>query len=75
MGVKVVPVERWDTPTRYDLFHVRVVYDIDESDVPTDRMIFRSLFDPAEVLKNYELLRYPPPAVHFTFERTFAGIS
>ncbi len=44
MGVKVVSVERRDTPTRYDLFHVRVVYGIDESGVPTDRMIFRSLF-------------------------------
>ena len=44
MGVKVVSVEKRDTPTRYDLFHVRVVYDIDESDVPTDRVVFRSLF-------------------------------
>ncbi len=44
MGVKVVSVERRDTPTRYDLFNVRVEYDIDESDVPTDRMVFRSLF-------------------------------
>jgi hypothetical protein len=41
MGVKVVSVERRDTPTRYDLFYVRVVYDMDESDVPIDRMIFR----------------------------------
>jgi hypothetical protein len=44
MDVKVVSVERRDTPTRYDLFHVRVVYGIDESDVPTDRVIFRYLF-------------------------------
>ncbi len=51
MGVKVVPVERWDTPTRYNLFNVRVVYDIDESDVPTDRMIFRSLFIPVKSVK------------------------
>jgi hypothetical protein len=44
MGVKVVSVEKRDTPTRYDLFHVRVVYGLDESDVLTDRMVFRSLF-------------------------------
>jgi hypothetical protein len=44
MGVKVVSVERRDTPTRYNLFHVRVAYDIGESDVPTDRMVFYSLF-------------------------------
>ncbi len=44
MGVKVVPVERGGTPTRYDLFYVRVVYDIGESDVPIDRMIFCYLF-------------------------------
>ncbi len=44
MCVKVVSVEKRDTPTRYDLFHVRVVYDIDESEVPIDRMIFRYLF-------------------------------
>ncbi len=44
MGVKVVSVERRDTPTRYDLLYVRVVYDRDESDVPIDRMIFCYLF-------------------------------
>jgi hypothetical protein len=75
MGVKVVSVERRDTPTRYDLFHVQVVYDIDESDVPTDRMVFRSLFSPIEGVKTMGCCCTPPPAVHFTFERTFAGIS
>ncbi len=44
MGVKVVSVEKRDTPTRDDLFHVRVVYDVDESDVPMGRMIIRYLF-------------------------------
>jgi hypothetical protein len=44
MGVKVVSVERGNTPTRYDLFHVRVVYGLDESDVPIGRMILRYLF-------------------------------
>jgi hypothetical protein len=62
----VVSVERRDTPTRYDLFHVRVVYDIDESDVPTDKMVFRSLFDPAESVKNMGCCCTPPPAVHLS---------
>jgi hypothetical protein len=46
MGVKVVSVEKQDTPTRYDLFlmYGYYMYGIDESDVPTDRMIFRFLF-------------------------------
>ena len=74
MGVKVVSVERRDTPTRYDLFYVRVEYDLDESDVPIGRMIF-VFFLQLEVQKRKLLLFSPPPAVHFTFERTIAGIS
>ena len=74
MGVEVVSVERRDTPTRYDLFYVRVEYDLDESDVPIDRMIF-VFFLQREVQKRKLLLFPPPPAVHFTFERVIAGIS
>jgi hypothetical protein len=74
MGVEVVSVERRDTPTRYDLFYVRVEYDLDESDVPIDRMIF-VFFLQREVQKRKLLLFSPPPAVHFTFERVIAGIS
>ncbi len=44
MGVKVVSVEKRDTPTRYDLFNVRVRDGIGESGVPTDRMIFSFSF-------------------------------
>jgi hypothetical protein len=55
MGAEVVSVERRDTPTRYDLFNVRVVNDVDESSVPTDKMVFRSLF-PSLKCKKYELL-------------------
>ncbi len=50
------------------------MYGIDESDVPTDRMIFPSLF-PSRKCKKHEPLLYPPPAIHFTFERIFAGVS
>jgi hypothetical protein len=60
MGVKVVSVEKRDTPTRYDLFYVRVVYGQDESDVPLDRMVFRSLF-PAEGAKTQAVAVPPPP--------------
>ncbi len=74
MGVKVVSVEKRDTPTRYDLFHVRVVYGLDESDVPIDRMTFGSI-SPAEGAKTQAVAVFPPPAVHFTFERIIAGIS
>jgi hypothetical protein len=60
MGVEVVSVERRDTPTRYDLFYVRVEYDLDESDVPIDRMIF-VFFLQREVQKRKLLLFSPPP--------------
>ncbi len=59
VGVKVVSVERRDTPTRYDLFYVRVGYGLDESDVPIDRMIF-VFFLPLKVQKR-KLLLFPPP--------------
>jgi hypothetical protein len=61
MGVKVVSVERRDTPTRYDLFYVRVVYVLDESDVPRDRMIFCSFFPFGNARENAWLLYLPPP--------------
>ncbi len=60
VGVKVVSVEKRDTPTRYDLFHVRVVYGFDESDIPINRMIFRSLF-PAEGAKTQAVAVFSPP--------------
>ncbi len=45
-----------------------------ESDVPRDRMISRFLF-PAEGAKTQAVAVFPPPAIHFTFERVIAGIS
>ncbi len=60
MGVKVVSVERRDTPTRYNLFRVRVGYGLDESDVPIGRMIL-VFFLQLKVQKGKLLQFFPPP--------------
>ncbi len=61
VGVKVVSVEKRDTPTRYDLFHVRVGYGLDESDVLIGGMIIHYLFFPAEGAKTQAVAVFPPP--------------
>jgi hypothetical protein len=66
MGVKVVSVKRRDTPTRYDLLNVRVVNDEDESDVPTDRMVFSFSFPQLKMLKIRAVAASPPPTVHLS---------
>jgi hypothetical protein len=75
MGVKVVSVERRDTPTRYDLFHVWVGYVQMRAMSPQIEWYF-VLFSPAGSVKNvscYCIPPPPPPSIYF--EAYFAGVS